>query len=214
MKITKQQGFTLLEILIAVAIFSLVSMATFSMLQATLKSSHNFDEKADYLVELQRVQRLLQQDFSQLADRPIRDEFGDEQAALITENMNWGLAVEFTRAGRLNPLKKVRSNLQRVRYFFDGEQLIRRTWKRLDRAPAAEYQDQVVLTNVKTWEIRFLGAKKWTDVWPQELKPYESNSNDEEVTLPKAVEVKVFLLHEREFRWLFSILPPVKVETT
>jgi len=41
----KQVGFTLLEVLIAVAIFALVSAATFSMLQQTLTSGEVFDRK-------------------------------------------------------------------------------------------------------------------------------------------------------------------------
>ena len=206
-----QRGFTLLEILIAVAIFSLVSMATFSMLQITVKSSERFDEKANYLVELQRMQRLLQQDFSQVIARPIRDEFGDELPAVMTEGMNWGVAVEFTRTGRLNPLKKMRSNLQRVRYFFDGEHVIRRTWKKLDRAPAAPYFDQVVLKNVKTWNVILLGKSDWVERWPNEPSPYEGDDTIE--ILPRAFEVTVTLLNERQFKWLFSVFPQIKEKT-
>ena len=199
-----QQGFTLLEILIAVAIFALVSSATFSMLQQTIKSGERFDNKAAYLVELQRAHRLLQQDFSQVVPRTVRDEFGDVLPAVMSEDVSWGTAVELTRTGRPNPLNKPRSQLLRLRYLFDGEHLIRRTWKSLDRAPGAEYQDQIVLSDVTKWQIRFLSDKQWLESWPSDEEGSESD-------LPSAFEILLEVEGEREFRWLFSVFPEVEI---
>ena len=197
---SSQRGFTLLEVLIAVAIFALVSSATFTMLQQTIKASEQFDDKAAYLVELQRTHRLLQQDFMQAIPRTVRDEFGDVLPAVMSEDMNWGTAIELTRTGRANPLAKARSDLLRLRYFFNGEQLIRRTWKRLDRAPQAEFQEQIVLDNVKTWQVRFLAGEQWLDMWPINV---DGSAND----LPSAIEVNLSLSNDREFRWLFAVVP-------
>jgi len=199
---SSQRGFTLLEVLIAVAIFALVSSATFTMLQQTIKASEQFDDKAAYLVELQRTHRLLQQDFMQAIPRTVRDEFGDVLPAVMSEDMNWGTAIELTRTGRANPLAKARSDLLRLRYFFNGEQLIRRTWKRLDRAPQAEFQEQMVLDNVKTWQVRFLAGEQWLDMWPINV---DGSANE----LPSAIEVNLSLSNDREFRWLFAVVPRV-----
>jgi len=202
-EINSQQGFTLLEILISVAIFALVSVATFSMLQQTMKSGERFDEKAAYLVELQRAHRLIQQDFSQVVSRSVRDEFGDELPAVMSEDVTWGTAIELTRAGRPNPLNKPRSNLLRLRYLFDGENLIRRTWKSLDRAPSGEYQDQIVLSDIKKWQVRFLSGTQWLASWP---------SDDEESApvLPNAFEILLEVGNGREFRWLFTVFPEIE----
>ncbi|NOQ77638.1 MAG: type II secretion system minor pseudopilin GspJ [Methylococcaceae bacterium] len=202
-RLSSQRGFTLLEILIAVAIFALVSTATFTMLQQTIKSGERFDNKAAYLVQLQRGHRLLQQDFSQVVPRSIRDEYGDALPAVMSEEGSWGTAIEFTRTGRPNPLNKPRSKLLRLRYFFDGDKVIRRTWKHLDRAPEAEYQDQIVLENVKTWQVRFLSEKQWLASWPPET---ENSKTD----LPSAFEIKLTVENEREFRWLFSVFNDVE----
>lgn len=200
---SSQAGFTLLEILVAVAIFALVSTATFSMLQQTIKSGEQFDNNAAYLVELQRAHRLLQQDFSQVMPRTIRDEHGDLLPAVMSEDVNWGTAVELTRTGRPNPLNKPRSQLLRLRYFFDGDKLIRRTWKGLDRAPEAEFQDQLVLKNVKTWQVRFLSENQWLASWPSETEGAE-------VDLPNAFEIKLTVKDDREFRWVFSVFNDVE----
>lgn len=203
--LSTQRGFTLLEVLIAVAIFSLISTATFTMLQQTIKAGEQFDTKATYLVALQRTHRLLQQDFIQTVPRTIRDEFGDMLPAVMTEDMAWGRAIELTRTGRPNPLGKARSDLLRLRYFFDGEQLIRRTWKSIDRAPNAQFQDQVILSDVKTWQIRFLEGEQWIDTWPSDIEGSEDD-------LPSAIEVSLSVANDREFRWLFVVVPTLKAE--
>ena len=202
--ISSQKGFTLLEILISVAIFALVSTATFSMLQQTIRTGEAFDTKSSSLVELQRAHRLLQQDFSQVVPRTIRDEFGDVSDAVMSDDMSWGTAVEVTRTGRPNPLNKARSNLIRLRYFFDGDKLIRRTWKRLDRAPGAEFQDQLILAGVENWQVRFLSGKQWVETWPD--KAVEDGGS----ALPNAFEIKLTMATEREFRWLFSVFPSIE----
>jgi len=89
-----QAGFTLLEVLMAIAIFALVATAAFSMLQQTLKSGEHFDLKASQLAELQRTHRLLQQDIKQVIARPVRDQFGELLPAVMSEEMGEGLAVE------------------------------------------------------------------------------------------------------------------------
>ncbi|NQY27215.1 MAG: type II secretion system minor pseudopilin GspJ [Piscirickettsiaceae bacterium] len=204
MKKLGQSGFTLLEVLISVAIFSLVSAAMFSMLQLTLKSSKSFEDKTNYLVELQRAQHLLQQDFSQVIARSIRDEFGDRLAAVLSDDSHWAPAIELTRTGHPNPLSKPRSDLIRLRYLLDGENLIRRTWKRLDRVPGVKYFDQIVLSNVKSWQVRFLQGKEWVDSWPPD------NAVEDKMTMiPTAFEVKLILDNEREFRWLFTSYPKI-----
>jgi general secretion pathway protein J len=192
-----QHGFTLLEILIAVAIFALVSTATFSMMQQTIKASDVFNSKSDDLVTLQRAHRLLHNDFSQVIARPIRDQYGDKQPAVISEVESWGTAIELTRTGRVNPLLKARSDLLRVRYFFDGERIIRRTWKHADRAPEAEYLDQVVLDKITSWQIRFLSNNEWLEAWP--------DVSGSTTVLPGAFDVRFTIADRGEFRWLFDV---------
>jgi len=182
-----------------------VSTATFSMLQLTLKSGEQFDDKATYLVELQRAYRLLQQDFSQVVSRSVRDEFGDVLPSVMSEEVTWGTAIELTRTGRPNPLNKPRSNLLRLRYLFDGENLVRRTWRGLDRAPGAEYQDQIILSDIKKWQVRFLSDKQWITSWPSDNE--ESASN-----LPNAFEIQLEVGDGREFRWLFTVFPEIEVK--
>ncbi len=202
MKISsKESGFTLLELLLSVAIFALISAATFMMLQQTLKTREVFDDKSSELSNLQHFYRVLQRDVSQIVLRRIRNEYGEERTALISEEAGWGSAIEMTRTGRSNPLNRPRSDMQRIRYFFDGKNLVRRSWKSLDRAPEVDFYEQQILTEVKAWKIRFLVEDEWHDQWPPQSV---------DTLLPQAIEFQLSMNNTIDFRWLFSVKPEVE----
>ena len=72
----RQRGFTLLELLVALAIFALVSVMAYGGLASVLDQQFATDEIAGQLARLQKTYLLLQRDFEQLVPRPVRDEYG------------------------------------------------------------------------------------------------------------------------------------------
>jgi type II secretion system protein J len=62
----KQQGFTLIEMLIAVAIFAFISVITYSFLNASLKTTSGVNAHSERIVQLQKTLHFLQRDVSQL----------------------------------------------------------------------------------------------------------------------------------------------------
>ena len=87
-------GFTLLELLIALAIFGLLSVMSYSGLTSVLDQHARTDAAADRLGELQKIYLLMQRDFEQIVARPVRSEYGDQLAAV-----EGGEVLQFTRGG-------------------------------------------------------------------------------------------------------------------
>src|SRR3546814_20795944 len=73
----------------------------------------------------------MRDDFQQVRNRPIRDNYGDVQPGLLGAD---DAAVEFTRGGWRNPLSQPRSTLERVGYQLKDNALPRSSWRILDRA--------------------------------------------------------------------------------
>ena len=76
-------GFTLLELLIAIALFALLGLGTYRMLEAVLQSDEAVRAQELQLRELSRAVWAFERDLQQVIGRPIRDEFGDERNAFI-----------------------------------------------------------------------------------------------------------------------------------
>ena len=162
----QQRGFTLLELMIAILLFSMVSAAAYKLFDSVSRAQQVTDGILDKLDVIQRAEVILEKDFFQAVTRPIRNDFGDRVAAMQAPNSE-GFAIEFTRSGWRNPLNHLRSDLQRVAYSLEEGQLIRYYWPDLDRPQEAALIRQVVLDDVRSFKVRFMDEKKkWRNSWP------------------------------------------------
>jgi len=189
-------GFTLLEVLVAMAIFAVVSVVAYSGLQSAIQASQRAGAASTRLAELQRGYSVLAGDFGQLAPRSIRNAFGDREPALLTEVGE----VRMTRAGRANPLAATRSEFQRVGYRLSAEgELLRLAWPALDQPIDGQPSEAVVLRGVEEFNLRFLDdQQRWRDGWPGA----EAEIGAE--PLPRAVELTLRVDGFGELRWLFA----------
>lgn len=178
------KGFTLIELLLALGIFALLGILASTTLSSVLKTDEITGKKSIKLAEMQRAQLFLGRDIGQIISRPVRDEFGSTQAALKGN----AEGIEFTRAGWRNPLpeQNPRSELQRVAYFLENGQLVRRYWHVLDRAQDSLPVDRIIMEDVELFSFRYFDTlnKQWLDGWP----PLDESRKDD---LPAVIEIKI-----------------------
>ena len=192
-------GFTLLELIVVIAIFAVLSIMAYGGLSSVLTARTHVAEALARTAVLQKGYLRLRNDFQQLRGRPARDAYGEPQPALLVRPDD---AVEFTRGGWRNPLSQARSNLERVAYLLnDKKQLIRQSWRVLDRAQASEPVELPVLDQVENLKWRFLDANlAWQTHWP----PTGLTAQNLQGPPPRAVEVTLELTDLGEVRFLFS----------
>ena len=198
-------GMTLVELLIALAIFAVLSTITHGAIRAALEARERIETQNARLAALQKAIAIIERDVSQIANRPIRDENGEPLPALASSGSGARL-MEFTRTGWQNPMGAKRGHLRRVAYEIaygtghetghetgykgDEKQLLRLVWHVLDRAQDSLPSSSVLLTRVNDVAIRYLNAEyEWQTEWPlqqwgQETAPADSG-------LPKGIEITI-----------------------
>jgi len=192
-------GFTLLELLVAVAIFAVIGAMAYGGLQTVMDQQQQTSQHSERLKALQLAYRILQRDLEQILDRGIRNEFGDSVEALVGGSGFNG--VEFSRAGYPNPAEFLRSEIQRVAYIPDQDRLLRRSWRVLDRAQDSQPDEQVLVENMVEFAMRFLDEdREWQENWPPLQAQGAGNAG-----LPLAVEVKLELEDIGALSWLFRV---------
>ncbi len=160
-------GFTLLELLVAMAIFAVIGALALGGLNAVLTQHEQARRQLDRLNQVQRAVRLLTDDFSQFTQRPVRDALGTFEYPLLAP-----CGVEFvvcvSRGGWRTPFFQfARGELQRVHYKLDDGRLIRSYWAVMDRTLVNEPREEVLLDEVEEFRVEFLdqAGTEWVDIW-------------------------------------------------
>ncbi len=189
-------GFTLIEMVVVIAIFAVVSVLAYGGLNRVLDSQEHLQESAIRLKNLQMTFRYIERDMGQIINRSVRNQYGDLQHALVGDEDK---AISFTHSGWRNPANLVRSRLQRISYEASENTLTRYTWAQLDGTIAEEYFETELLNNVESWNMRYLDqSNQWHTTWP----PLNSNLN--QVNIPKALEVTIKVEPWDEIKRVFA----------
>jgi general secretion pathway protein J len=150
-----QRGFTLIEVLIAMAITAFIAVVAYTTLDTVLTGVERTRLQGERLHEINRAFTVLSRDLRLLVDRPVIDEFGQLAPALTGGPLAREL-LSVTRGGWHNTTGAPRSSLQRVAYRYDGEALYRLSYPVLDRTPAIEPQEVLLLEDVEEVRVTFL----------------------------------------------------------
>ena len=155
MRWRQTRGFTLLEVLVAFLIFGIIGVIASQLMSQTVRANESLSLRGERLGAVHRAMQIIQRDVMQMANRPVRDEYGG-----VLEPLMIGAdgAIEFSRVGWRNPLQLPRSQVQRVAYLVQDEKLLRGYWPVLDRAQDTEPAYQTLLEDVEQVEFYALDA--------------------------------------------------------
>ena len=189
----QQDGFTLVELLVAIAIFAIVGVMALSGYTQLQRQAEYTEQRLERTREVQRAVQTMVQDLSQVEPRPIREPIGERYLPALLAGESVEHKLEFTRAGWSNMAGLPRPTLQRVAYRLDPDGLWRDHWRVLDRTQSSEPVRVKLLTGVRTVTFRFMGSNRdWVDQWPAARTVGPSTSDAERVR-PVAVELTLEL---------------------
>ena len=135
----RRQGFTLMEVLVALAIFAIIGAASARLLRDAVTQSQGLGTREAAVGALVQSLFRFEQDVQQWVQRPVRDRYGDPLPALALSAGE----LTLTRAGRrgeqgLEEDAPARGELQRVAWRLENGELTRRYWPVLDQLPETE----------------------------------------------------------------------------
>lgn len=161
-----QHGFTLLEVLIAMAIFAIISLTSFTIFDTIFASDEQSKVKNARLNELNRAFILIERDMLQVARRTVRMHgeaptpgylHMDDQGFFSETN-----ALAFVRGGWSNPgLLLPRSDMQAVAYHLEENTLMRLHYNFVDPVVGEEPKSRPLISNVEDVKFEFYQDDKW-----------------------------------------------------
>jgi general secretion pathway protein J len=207
-------GFSLLELLVSLAVFAALAAAAYGGLAEIARARGALAERQDRLAALVRAVSTFERDLRQAVWRPVR---GNGRGAPVPALAGAPDSIEFTRLGFANPRAEPRSHLERVVYRIDANALQRGRYAVLDRAPNSEPAVALLLGKVTALRLRYLGADgAWRDRWPPAGDDAFDNTSARSPELPRAVEFRIATVDAGELRRVVelpSAFPQESVET-
>ena len=187
----RTRGFTLLEVLVAVVIFGIISILAYGGYNQLIRQSEIVESSATRTRAIQSTVERMAEDFEMLEPRPIREPLGETlEPALRAGGTRVDTLLDLTRSGWTNPAGLTRSTLQRVTYRLMDNKLERAYWNALDRTLTTEPTSAVLLDKVRTASFRFMDQNQtWHEQWP----PLGYSGPDAVRLRPIAVEVTLEL---------------------
>lgn len=175
-------GFTLVEVMMALAIFGLVAATGVTVMAHSVDSQEVLRERMDRLGEVQRSRALLRADLSQAALRLARRSDGSSARDAFLGNRPGepGPLFAFVRRGLENPAGEPRASLEYVEYRIVDGRLERSARVAVDGAVAPP--PRVLLDGIRSARVAYRTGDRWNDGWPGGTG-----------ALPRAVELELEL---------------------
>lgn len=190
--IKKYAGYTLIEIIIALAIFAILGTISVGLLGRAFDTSARLKAKIEPLAEFQLAITRMNRDLAQIVARG---------ASSFVGSNNY---VEFIRGGIVNPdEEEAKSTLKRVALLCENnEKLMRRTWERVDPQSLDHFQEQVLMDSIENCEFSYLVKD---DMWVSEWPITTTESKDPAPLFPRAIKLKLNLKNLGDIPLLFVI---------
>jgi general secretion pathway protein J len=194
------RGFTLLEMVVAIAIFAIIAAISYSALNNFLDARSHINQENEDLRALQTMFTLLEHDLRYAVNRPVRDEYGDSQPAFIGGAIQPPAAGERLRLTTIRPSPAGRGlhQVTRVAWRVNDGEVHRVSWPVLDRDVGSGEYRRRLMTNVDEIAFRYLGL----------VEGGELNSGGEWLDgskLPGGVEVTVIPRNGPAYQRLFQV---------
>ncbi|MCY4154987.1 MAG: type II secretion system minor pseudopilin GspJ [Gammaproteobacteria bacterium] len=198
--VSRHSGMTLLELIVAIAIFSLVAAAAYGALSQGLVVQERLAQQRHFWQRFDTVFNLIHTDLEQAVALAPRHAAGHSfDGRHYGASSAYGHLLEFTRAVNTTYQGGAASPFQRVAYQLDDGRLYRRVQARLDQPYGIEGTPSLLLEGISDMRLRYLaGTGMWGPRWPQ---PPQAEA------LPRVVELTLELEARGAFRWLFHVGP-------
>lgn len=172
-----RNGFTLIEMMVALAIFAMLSAGGVLLLRGSADTQSAVERQLSSLSSMERVRLLLSADLSQALARPTRAADGSNRPAFIGDSS----AMRFVRGGFEALSDAPEPDIARLRWSQEGGRIVRRQYGRLDGGDEPAL-DAELLENVEGLTLSYRDAAGgWVNAWP----------DGSGLALPRAVRVSL-----------------------
>lgn len=187
-------GFTLIEVMISLLIFGLLSAAGVALLSFSVRAQGATAARLDDVSAMNQLSAIMTADFAQALDRPVRDQGGNVIPAFVGGSGPGAVPMlRLVRGGWSDLDGTPRAEVQKVEYAVVNGALARVAYPMLDGAQPLP--PTAIVPRVRQVALRYRIRGAWSDVWAGSVR----------MPLPDAVELRILRTSGVETRQMFLV---------
>ncbi|WP_171500809.1 GspJ family type II secretion system protein [Acinetobacter guerrae] len=192
-------GFTLVELLVAIAIFAVLSALGWKVFDYLIKTKDRNTQHEEQLFILQNGYQQILRDSLQII--PLTANMGGQIRPALSLNNN---VLQFSKAGVTDPLGQGLSPYERIEYRYDASQKVvyRLKYSDLNLPNSVQPQSSILLKNVEQFQINVLNPQN-VNQWPDASSDLTQVSNLK--LLPAGLKINVTIAGT-DYEWIYSLL--------
>ena len=197
------RGFTLIEVMIALAIFSLISIAAYKGIDGLIRVKERIGEEDRQWRQVMLFLDCFELDVKQHANRPIRNANDLVEPAWWAQPIfrdQYGAQLTFSRFGDAQQSGYL-MDTRRIGYRLNQGAIELVQWPSLDVTSAQKPEVFEVLENVSNLTFKYLTKDgRWVMSWPE-----AKTANREDTPFPRAVSLEITMRSGENIRRLFAL---------
>lgn len=197
--IKAKRGFTLVELLVAIAIFAVLSALGWKVFDYLVKVKDRNQWHEQQLEGLQGAYQQILRDSIQIV--PLTANINNDiQQALVLQNGRFN----FSKTGVTDPLQQGIAPTERIEYQYraDEQKLYRLKYANLHQSGQDQPVSSVLLDNVSQFQVSVLNPQELSN-WPD--SSIDLNDNQQKRKLPKGIKINL-TVQDVQYEWIFSLL--------
>jgi general secretion pathway protein J len=153
----REAGFTLIEMLVALSLTSMIAVAGSTLLVGTVRASDRLGKTTSEVSDIDLAHTLMRDDFANavsLAGQTGRPGYTSRPF------------LAFVRDGWNHPdPENARSSLLAIEYSFQDGSLVRRAWLRPDPTSTTPYVERILASGIERMTTRYFNGREWLPEW-------------------------------------------------
>lgn len=194
-----RSGFTLVELLVAIAIFAVLSALGWKVFDHIISTKDQNTVHEQRLDALQQAYQQILRDTLQIV--PLTSNMNaDIRAALTLQNDQ----LSFSKSGVTDPLQQGIGPDERIEYVYrqDEKKLYRLRYQNLNQTGREQADSSILLENVDQFRVTLLNPDEILE-WP--LAGVDLEQLVEKQKLPRGIKINI-TVNDTEYEWLFGLL--------
>lgn len=186
------KGFTIIEVLVSLVIFSMIALVSSNILKSSLETEQKTSLHLDSIKELNLASTIIRRDLRQIVNISSKDFYGVDMYGTFISPMN-SQSLMFN--SNIKSLSDEISPIKRIQYEFDGNKLIRKQFFSSNPYDSDDFTNLDLIKNIDNLEFTFLYENSWHESWPISLITSKK--------IPTLIKIE-FSKQNKDYSWIID----------